>query len=226
MHYTVYKITNLINNKIYIGCHKTKNIDDGYMGSGLLIKRAISKYGIENFRKEILSNFESQDQMFEEEKLLISKNSPEYNLHPGGNGGFEYINKNNLNSIKNLLLGTEAVKQKLKTNIAFVQSYSDQRSNGLKKYYETHAGNCGFKNKTHSKDTIAKMSESQKGKHDGNKNSQFGTYWITNGIENKKNNKLDIIPEGWYKGRKLKQPESIYNECNANQGSLMECRLA
>jgi hypothetical protein len=43
----------------------------------------------------------------------------------------------------------------------------------------------------------------RKPKNGGSKNSQFGTMWITNGIENKKIKKdLDIIPEGWYKGRR------------------------
>ena len=88
--YTVYKITNNINGKFYIGVHKTDNPYDGYMGSGVAIKRAIQKHGRENFNKEVILITESKEEAYSVEKeLTIGYNSNDnYNMRLGGVGGF------------------------------------------------------------------------------------------------------------------------------------------
>ena len=73
MRYLIYKITNLINEKYYIGRHSTKNVNDSYMGSGIGIKNAINKYGIENFKKEIIVETDSAEKLWKLEKKIINK---------------------------------------------------------------------------------------------------------------------------------------------------------
>jgi dissimilatory sulfite reductase (desulfoviridin) alpha/beta subunit len=68
MFYTIYKITNIINGKIYIGKHQTKDLNDNYMGSGKHLRHSIAKYGIENFTKEIIDSANSLDELNEKEK--------------------------------------------------------------------------------------------------------------------------------------------------------------
>ena len=68
MFYILYRVTNNLNGKIYVGVHKTNDLDDGYMGSGKVINRAIEKYGIENFSKVILEQFEDPAAMYAREK--------------------------------------------------------------------------------------------------------------------------------------------------------------
>ena len=82
MFYLVYKITNKINHKFYIGAHKTKNKDDGYMGSSEILKDAIKKYGKQNFTKEILYEAHSLEEMYLKEKdmtpaIIFIKDSDE-----------------------------------------------------------------------------------------------------------------------------------------------------
>jgi hypothetical protein len=64
MFYYLYEVKNKINGKIYVGVHKTVNLDDGYMGSGVIIKRAIEKHGIDNFEKVILEMFADDEAMY------------------------------------------------------------------------------------------------------------------------------------------------------------------
>lgn len=89
LHYT-YRIDNLINGKYYIGKHSSESLDDGYMGSGPLIKAAITKYGIENFKKTILKTFSTSEEAFEHEAQIVTMaevNDPMcYNIQLGGKG--------------------------------------------------------------------------------------------------------------------------------------------
>lgn len=97
MFYTIYKITNLINGKYYIGKHQTEDLQDNYMGSGVWIKRAIKKYGKNNFVKELLLVCESKKHMNLAEKILVvSDKEISYNMKNGGNGGFDHINETHL----------------------------------------------------------------------------------------------------------------------------------
>jgi len=77
---------NKLNNKFYIG--KDKNNNPNYLGSGKLIKRAIKKYGKENFKKEILEECKTDDELNKREIYWINKLKPKYNIAKGGNGGY------------------------------------------------------------------------------------------------------------------------------------------
>jgi hypothetical protein len=100
----LYRITNLLNGKIYIGCHQTNDMNDGYMGSGILIKRAIAKYGIHNFKKEILDFYEDAESVFEAERKIVTKefidDATNYNLAPGGRGGFIFHTPDGIERIR------------------------------------------------------------------------------------------------------------------------------
>ena len=92
--YCIYRITNLINNKTYIGFHHLRKGSlekDGYLGSGLLIKQAVLKYGYENFKREILEEFTDKEEASKAEIKYIERERlighAEYNIHDGGCGG-------------------------------------------------------------------------------------------------------------------------------------------
>jgi hypothetical protein len=205
MYYTIYRITNQINGKCYVGKHQTKDLNDGYMGSGKLIKRAIVKYGIENFSKEILHVFNTEKEMNAKEAEIVTedfcKNS--YNLCKGGQGGFGFINSNpdqflTEKRLKSLERGKLFAKEGLRKWLS-TEEGKRQRSE-----YSRRAGlaSNGFKGKLHSQYSKCLMSEKAKLRR-SDQNSQFGTMWITDGSLNKKISKDAQIPVGWKKGRKI-----------------------
>ena len=114
----------------------------------------------------------------------------------------------------------EAVKQgqrigREKTNAILKERYGDdwkrimsQRANNrmqeiLKEDpdYLSRANTRSFLGKKHTEESKTKIGRKNSKYQTGSGNSQFGTMWITNNIENKKIKKHDLIPEGWRKGR-------------------------
>lgn len=203
MYYYIYQITNLVNNKIYVGVHKTSDLDDGYMGSGKAIKSAIAKHGILNFQKDILEYFEDAESMYAREREIVTESfllrDDVYNLRAGGYGGFDYINTTVDLVARNTKASRNGRNKKSKTLKDLWESgrYDSRVVN--ENFRE--ASKTSFLNKQHSTETKDRIRQSIVGKQKGNLNSQFGTIWITNGFNNKKIGGDDSIPDGWYHGR-------------------------
>lgn len=216
MHFTIYRITNRKNSKIYIGKHQTENLDDGYMGSGKYLKRAIAKYGIESFTKEILHIFKTEDEMNAKERELVTEEfcarKDTYNICEGGKGGFGYLNSTGKNIYENhsatasmnAKKGHATVQKKRlidpEYNKKYIERQGKSSAKAWKKAMELYPNGIWF-GKSHSDDTKKKIGEINAVLQLGSGNSQFGTMWITDGQMNKKLKKDHPIPEGWRKGR-------------------------
>lgn len=204
----LYKTTCLITNRYYIGIHSTEYLEDGYMGSGKRLRASIRKYGKENHKKEILDFFENRNLLILAEikaiteDMIIDNNC--MNLMGGGSGGFvsdeHYINMGKLASMHQIekWKDPEYREKRIKESS---ERMTQHHKNG-KINYNT------FEGRKHTDESKKKMSESSKGIGKGNKNSQYGTCWITKDNINKKIKKEDIeifLKEGWIKGREMYQ---------------------
>lgn len=204
-HY-IYKTTCIITNRFYIGMHSTDNLDDGYQGSGKRLWYSINKYGRENHITEILEFLPDRNSLNAREKEIVNEEliGEELcmNLALGGAGGF-ISNEIQFNRSS---AGGKARSKKMEKDVEYRKKIGKKLSDSVKKSYEKRSKNWGldWTGRTHSEETKRKMSKSSKGIGSRSKNSQYGTCWITNGFENKKIKKGDLIPSGWKLGRKIK----------------------
>lgn len=216
-YYTVYKVTNKRNGKFYIGTHKTKNLDDNYMGSGKYLRAAIKKDGVENFEKEILFVFDNPADMYDKEAEIVNEDflveQNTYNLRVGGFGGFDYINTN--------LDLSELRKSNGRKVSPEVRSRNGKKSaqRNHKKWREdpttrpftfTKERNAEYSQRALTEEALSKRRETYKRiRHQqGEKNSQFGTCWIYNEMQQvsmkiKKGEVGRYLDEGWLPGRKF-----------------------
>jgi hypothetical protein len=142
-HNTVYRTVNLVNGCEYTGKHETDDLDDGYLGSGNLIKRAIEKHGRENFRKVLLHDFDSAGEMDAKEAELVTEEycarKDTYNICPGGRGGWGYVYQNGLwdteqrleAAKKNVELAGVKLSQLLETDLKFKEQWIKAISTSL-----------------------------------------------------------------------------------------------
>lgn len=166
----IYEIKNKINGKSYIGQHSSNELGS-YWGSGKLIKRAIEKYGIENFERTILEKCSNKNELNEREIYWIKeKNSINtgYNLTEGGTGG---DNSNFINYSEEWV-----EKQRINTK-QYWGSLSEEelkeRSDKVSGKNNWMFGKVGYwKNKNIPKEVIRKQLESRRS-YDGERNPNW-----------------------------------------------------
>jgi hypothetical protein len=202
-HY-IYKTTCIVTNKFYVGMHSTRKMDDGYLGSGKKLRYSIRKYGKENHTIEYLEFLSDRSSLIEREIDLISDemlNDPLcMNISNGGVGGGGFIDAEHKRKVhegasKFLKRKWEEDDYREKMKVASSEKMKRHHQEGKIKYNT-------FTGKQHSEESIQKMC---KPKNQGEKNSQFGTCWITKDGTNKKIKKVELeyyISSGWVAGRK------------------------
>jgi len=214
--YIIYKITNNINGKIYIGAHITKDINDSYMGSGIALNRSKKKYGTENFTKEILHIFNNEKDMWCKEFEIVNedfcKRKDTYNIRTGGIGGWNHWNGSNVHK-QSSSKGGKTSSKKLNERIAL------EKANNTEWWQNWHMKVIKT-NKTKNNNSWLNISEEEAQRRRkqksldsaGIKNSQFGKYWISNILtkEIKRITMDDIIPDGWVRGKKGHAPTKLW----------------
>lgn len=168
MKHIIYKTYNRVNGKYYIGKHSQKNGEfDGYLGSGRNIRRAVEKYGKENFVRETIAEFDTEEECFLAEAAVIGdlwyKDPMCYNENSGGFGqgkGF----KHSQDTIDIMIEKRTGQKRTAETKKKMSQSQMGE-------------GN-GFYGREHTDEAKRLIGEASKTRV-GEKNSMFKGYYIT-----------------------------------------------
>lgn len=169
----IYETTNLINGKKYIGKHKSNKFDTNYLGSGIALKRAINKYGKENFEvgiiEEINTNQEDLDlrEMYYIKKYNAVKDKNYYNHSYGGeNEGWDGVNKA-INISGRPWTKTQSFKDKMRQKQLGKEPWMKGKHHtkeSIEKNRQAHLGvPSTFKGKHHTEETKRKISEKCKG---------------------------------------------------------------
>lgn len=211
-YHLLYKTTNLINGRFYIGIHSTRILEDGYLGSGKRISNEIKKYGKENFKREILEYCIDRITLASKEKEIVTEDLRRQelclNLANGGEA-WDGVNSNkNENYYQIRKENGRTSSRKNWNNLEYIENFkriSSERSKlqhlEKKLFVPTFAGN------NHSKEAKNEIGRKNAITQLGKQNSQFGKCWVYHELIGSKTIKKELLPEyleqGWIKGRKM-----------------------
>lgn len=227
--FCIYKITNIINNKFYIGKHSygLSPFDD-YSGGGILLNRAYEKYGVEHFEKEILEYNIRESEINDLEKFYIKKYRdlyPDlcYNIASGGDGGITYVgvnphkgwkpSKETRERMSKGRMGVEPWNKGIKyppelcKKIAEAVAKSEKNTH---KYTEEYKEKC-------------RQSHINSPNNKGKTHYAYGKIYINNGETQRLICKGDEIPLGWTKGTLPKK--NIYSGVKRSPEDLKNIQI-
>lgn len=227
-YYFIYSITNQINNKQYVGFHATNDLNDDYMGSGIAFHRALKKYGLENFEKEILENCNELNWR-EKEKFWVKKLDTYrkgYNMTLGGEGTLglklsdnakqkiaksktgNKIPNNVRKKISHSLMGRSTWNKDQNLSEEHKEKISKANKGRIKSQEEIlklSEAKKGSKNPGCRKEVKEKVSKSLKGKFIGANNPMSGSSRSKKDLEKYKKQGIKLKGDRWeYMRKKIK----------------------
>ena len=183
--------------------HSTSNLEDGYFGSGKVLKRSLNKYGKVHHTIEILEWLPDRSSLKLREKEIVNENLLKdemcMNLQLGGGGGLSGEEHAKKFHTAGRLATNKILHDRLQNDVDYRKKFCEAVSKSVK-------GKQPWLNKKHSLETKRKISKANSISQSGEKNSQYGTCWINDGknsIKIKNDKLIEYIDIGWNRGRKL-----------------------
>lgn len=210
-YYFIYKTTCILNNKYYLGRHTTNNLNDGYMGSGKILKAAIIKYGDHNFVREIIFFATSREDLIQTEIELVNvellKDKLCMNITLGGHGDWYHQNSNS--EIQKRKNKKSIIKQKflMENDVEFRLNKQINGAKIFKKLWEEgKIEPLDWTGRKHTKEAIINLKNAKKGYGRGNENSNYNKRWVFNeATKETKHINIDKLEHylelGWKKGK-------------------------
>lgn len=226
----IYKTTNLLNGKFYIGKHRKSEFDPKYFGSGVLIQRALKKEGKKNFLCEVLEWCETSEVLNERERFWVEELNARdpaigYNLCAGGMGGERFFSEDSLRRMSEARKGiplSDETKQKMKESL---QNMSEEdKLARSRRLHDSHVGKKHTEEQKkkigqtlHDRYTSGELVSACKGKPSSNRGRKLtdeqaerrrtvcsGRIWINDGTTSKMiypQGKDAYLDNGWNLGR-------------------------